>query len=445
MSTIAAVATALGEGGIAIVRVSGPKAGAILKDVFRPIGGRKAIKSHRFMYGHCLDEDGRVIDECMAVFMKGPRSYTREDVAEIHCHGGRMAASLVLKRITDLGAVAAQRGEFTRRAFENGRIDLSEAEAVMNVISAGSEAGLRASVRALEGGASSFIGACRRRLTDLLSRIEASDDFPEEIDEDVLKEDVIRDAEDMMDKLLSRADEKRIKAVVDGVSVVLCGRPNVGKSSLMNAILGRERAIVTEIPGTTRDILTETIEMDGVRVTLSDTAGLRSTPDQIERLGVERAVRARQDADIILMVIDASVPLTEEDLSMLAERDSRTLVLLNKTDALCDEIKSARVGEDVRVSALRGDGVDELGQLIRSRGMAFEPEGDILLTERHTRCAREAAKHLNRAVEALRQGAPADVAAVDLWDARRTLGEITGEDATEAVIDAVFSNFCVGK
>ena len=445
MRTIAAVATAPGEGGIAIVRMSGPEAGDILECVFRPFSGKKTLRSHRFMYGHCLDSDGRVIDECMAVFMRGPKSYTREDVAEIHCHGGRAAAGMILKRVIGLGASAAQRGEFTRRAFENGRIDLSEAEAVMAVISAGSEAGLRASVRALEGGASSFIGACRKKLTDLLSRIEASNDFPEEIDEDILKEDIIGSAGEIRVALLDRTDEKRMKAVMDGVSVVLCGRPNVGKSSLMNAILGRERAIVTEVPGTTRDILTESLEIDGVRVTLSDTAGLRNTPDQVERLGVERAVRARRDADIILTVIDASAPLTDEDLALLGERDGRTLVILNKTDVMCEEIRHVRVGEDIRVSALMGDGMDELVGLIRSRVREYEPEGDILLSERHARCAREAAEYLNRAVRALRDGAPADVAAVDLWDARRVLGEITGEDATASVINAVFSNFCVGK
>ena len=445
MSTIAAIATAMGEGGIAVVRLSGPESESILRKTFKPFGQRRAFESHRLMYGHCFDGHGQIVDECMAVLMRVPHSYTREDVAEIHCHGGRMAAVAVMRRVLELGARAAERGEFTRRAFENGRIDLSEAEAVMNVVSAGSEAGLRASVRALEGGASSFINDCRRKLTDLLSLIEAGDDFPEELDEDVLAEDVAEGAAELRNALMARVDEKKARAIMDGVSVVLCGRPNVGKSSLMNAILGHERAIVTEIPGTTRDILTENIELQGIRVALTDTAGQRSTEDQVERLGVERARRAQQGADVILMVIDASVPLTEEDHAFLQDKDDRTILILNKIDIPCDEALMTDIHEDVRVCARTGEGVDELIGLIRDKIGAFAPDEGLLLTERHMRCARSAAEHLDQAIISLRGGAPSDVAAVDLWDARRTLGEITGEDATDAVIDAVFSNFCVGK
>ncbi len=329
--TIAAIATPPGEGGIAIVRISGACAGEFLRAAFRP--ARKGEMKHGQMrYGTLTDPAGAPIDEVMAVFFRAPRSYTREDVAEIHLHGGTMCARAAMERLLSLGARAAEPGEFTYRAFMNGRVDLSEAEAVMGLIGARSQAGRRASIRQLRGGVSAPIGRMREELTGLLAKIEAATDFPDEIDEDVTAKDVREGASRIRGELSRAADGRRARIVRDGASVVLCGRPNVGKSSLMNALLSADRAIVTDIPGTTRDVLTESFEIGGVRYQLSDTAGIRETADAIEKIGVTRARDALRDADCVLLVLDSSAPLTPSDQSMLAARDERYLTVLNKSD-----------------------------------------------------------------------------------------------------------------
>ena len=329
--TIAAIATPPGEGGIAIVRISGARAGEFLRAAFRP-ARRGEMKHGQMRYGTLTDPAGAPIDEVMAVFFRAPRSYTREDVAEIHLHGGTMCARAAMERLLALGARAAEPGEFTYRAFMNGRVDLSEAEAIMGLIGARSQAARRASIRQLRGGVSAPIGRMREELTGLLAKIEAATDFPEEIDEDVTAKDVREGASRIRDELSRAADGRRARIVRDGASVVLCGRPNVGKSSLMNALLSADRAIVTDIPGTTRDVLTESFEIGGVRYQLSDTAGIRETADAIEKIGVTRARDALRDADCVLLVLDSSAPLTPSDQSMLAARDERYLTVLNKSD-----------------------------------------------------------------------------------------------------------------
>ena len=329
--TIAAIATPPGEGGIAIVRISGARAGEFLRAAFRP-AHKGEMKHGQMRYGTLTDPAGAPIDEVMAVFFRAPRSYTREDVAEIHLHGGIMCARAAMERLLALGARAAEPGEFTYRAFMNGRVDLSEAEAVMGLIGARSQAARRASIRQLRGGVSAPIGRMREELTGLLAKIEAATDFPDEIDEDVTAKDVREGASRIRDELSRAADGRRARIVRDGASVVLCGRPNVGKSSLMNALLSADRAIVTDIPGTTRDVLTESFEIGGVRYQLSDTAGIRETADAIEKIGVTRARDALRDADCVLLVLDSSAPLTPSDQSMLAARDERYLTVLNKSD-----------------------------------------------------------------------------------------------------------------
>ena len=329
--TIAAIATPPGEGGIAIVRISGARAGEFLRAAFRP-ARRGEMKHGQMRYGTLTDPAGAPIDEVMAVFFRAPRSYTREDVAEIHLHGGNMCARAAMERLLSLGARAAEPGEFTYRAFMNGRVDLSEAEAVMGLIGARSQAARRASIRQLRGGVSAPIGRMREELTGLLAKIEAATDFPDEIDEDVTAKDVREGASRIRNELSRAADGRRARIVRDGASVVLCGRPNVGKSSLMNALLSADRAIVTDIPGTTRDVLTESFEIGGVRYQLSDTAGIRETADAIEKIGVTRARDALRDADCVLLVLDSSAPLTPSDQSMLAARDERYLTVLNKSD-----------------------------------------------------------------------------------------------------------------
>ena len=329
--TIAAIATPPGEGGIAIVRISGARAGEFLRAAFRP-ARRGEMKHSQMRYGTLTDPTGAPIDEVMAVLFRAPRSYTREDVAEIHLHGGTMCARAAMERLLSLGARAAEPGEFTCRAFMNGRVDLSEAEAIMGLIGARSQAARRASIRQLRGGVSAPIGRMREELTGLLAKIEAATDFPDEIDEDVTAKDVREGASRIRNELSRAADGRRARIVRDGASVVLCGRPNVGKSSLMNALLSADRAIVTDIPGTTRDVLTESFEIGGVRYQLSDTAGIRETADAIEKIGVTRARDALRDADCVLLVLDSSAPLTPSDQSMLAARDERYITVLNKSD-----------------------------------------------------------------------------------------------------------------
>ena len=329
--TIAAIATPPGEGGIAIVRISGARAGEFLRAAFRP-AHKGEMKHGQMRYGTLTDPTGAPIDEVMAVFFRAPRSYTREDVAEIHLHGGTMCARAAMERLLSLGARAAEPGEFTYRAFMNGRVDLSEAEAVMGLIGARSQAARRASIRQLRGGVSAPIGRMREELTGLLAKIEAATDFPDEIDEDVTAKDVREGASRIRDELSRAADGRRARIVRDGASVVLCGRPNVGKSSLMNALLSADRAIVTDVPGTTRDVLTESLEIGGVRYQLSDTAGIRETADAIEKIGVTRARDALRDADCVLLVLDSSAPLTPSDQSMLANCDDRYITVLNKSD-----------------------------------------------------------------------------------------------------------------
>ena len=376
-------------------------------------------------------------------FMASPHSYTREDVLELSCHGGKAASEGILRRVISLGAVPAQPGEFTRRAFENGRIDLSRAEAVMGIVSASSASSLRVSLRELDGGTARFIQKCREGLSDLLAEIEASNDFPDEIDAPATAQHVRSTAESIARDLRARSDENSARLIREGVSVVIAGRPNVGKSSLINAITGTDSAIVTPVPGTTRDVMTLSASLHGVRVDLSDTAGQRETGDTVESIGVERAKKAQSRADIVILLIDGSQPLTVEDEELLKNRDDRYIVVVSKKD-LRDR-PPFDINEDIAVSAVSGEGIDRLTRLIAGKVALLTPQENGMTVLRHIHCAKEAAASLDRAVSSIDSDLPLDMAAVDLWEARRILGEITGEDATEDVIDAVFRNFCVGK
>ncbi len=443
--TIAAIATAPGEGGVGILRISGELSEQVMRTAFRPARGFKKgkIESHRMYYGHLTGAEGEKLDEVMAVLMRAPKSYTREDVLEISCHGGRAAIRRALKRVLSLGVRNAEPGEFTRRAFENGRIDLAQAEAVMSLVSAGSDAAYRAGMRQLEGGVSAFVKACRNDLMAVMARIEAANDFPEEIDEPAEAREAASEARRIAGRLRGRADGKAAKIVREGVSVVLAGRPNVGKSSLMNALLGSERAIVTEIAGTTRDVLTERMTMNGIGYTLSDTAGRRETGDLVEAIGVKRAEDAAKSADVVLLVLDAARGMDEEDERLLVERDGRYIIVWNKSDKGAE--KPAYLAEALEVSALTGEGLDKLMRAIEEKAGANAGDEDLLTGERHIQLALRAADSLEMAASALEMGQPLDMATVDLWDAIRLLGEITGEDATESVITEIFANFCVGK
>ena len=446
--TIAAIATARGAGGIAIVRISGGEAEAILRGMFVPAAARGEFVSHRLMYGHAVDGAGEAIDEVMAVLMRAPATYTREDVAEIHCHGGGACASAVLQRALELGASVAQPGEFTRRAFMNGRIDLARAEAVMQLIGAGSRAAARASLRQLEGGVSGFVKRVSDRLTGMLAQIEASTDFPDEVDEEATAQALTDDIEALIREIEVRSDPRGARILREGASIVLAGRPNVGKSSLMNALLNQERAIVTDIPGTTRDVLTERLSLGGVAAELSDTAGQRDTQDPVERIGVDRARRAVETADVALIVLDAAEPLAPEDEQLMREADERAIVCLNKSDLpgilQKKDIEAMTPALVLELSAQTGAGVDALVEEL-TRRVAVEPIEGALTAQRHIEQAAAAAKALRAAIETIRSGYPLDTAAIDLREALSALAEITGENAAEAVIDRVFKDFCVGK
>lgn len=447
--TIAAIATAAGVGGIAIVRISGDRAEDILRALFVPAKKREGFESHRLMYGRAVDGQGNTLDEVMAVLMRAPASYTREDVAEVHCHGGSVSAGAVLARALELGARMAGPGEFTKRAFLNHRIDLARAEAVMQLIGAQGQAAARASVRQLEGGVSGFVRSVSDRLKSLLATIEASTDFPDEVEEEVASPAVLSGLREVIGEIGRRSDARSARLVREGASIVLTGRPNVGKSSLMNALLNQERAIVTDIPGTTRDVLTERISIGGVMAELSDTAGRRDTSDPIERIGVDRAARAAEGADVVLIVLDAAEPLDESDEALVRAADERAVVCLNKSDerqVVTLAQAKALTGQTVlETSARTGQGLDALVAELERRVTAQQEADGQLTALRHIALAREACGALERAVEAIGSGMPLDTAAIDIGEALDRLSEITGENATEEVIDRVFRDFCVGK
>ena len=447
--TIAAIATAAGTGGIAIVRISGGEAEGILNKMFIPAARREYFESHRLMYGRAVGAEGETLDEVMAVLMRAPATYTREDVAEVHCHGGGASASAVLKRALALGARMAGPGEFTRRAFMNGRIDLARAEAVMQLIGANGEAAARASLRQLEGGVSGFVRQVSERLKDVLALLEASTDFPEEVEESVAAESVARSLRDIAGEIARRSDSRSARMLREGASIVLAGRPNVGKSSLMNALLNQERAIVTSIPGTTRDVLTERISIGGVTAEISDTAGRRDTQDPIERIGVDRARRAAEGADVVLIVLDAAQALDESDAELVKAADGRAIVCLNKSD-LKPVLSAQQIGEMtdaqiLEISAQTGQGLERLMAELGRRIAVGEENNGQLTAQRHIELAQRAEESLERAVQAIEAGMPLDTAAIDIREALSTLSEITGENASEAVIDRVFERFCVGK
>lgn len=436
--TIAALATPPGRGGIAIVRVSGSGARAAFDALFRP-AGKQVVESHRMLFGRLYDGD-TLIDECMAVLMLAPRSYTREDVVEFHTHGGDQVAHQVLEALYKIDVRPAEPGEFTRRAFLNGRIDLSRAEAVMDLIGAQGEQASRAAVRQLTGGVSAFIRTLQEDVTDLLAGVTAALDYPEEIEEDEAAGETAEKSRKLAEKLLAACNERAARLLDTGFEVALCGQPNVGKSSLLNALLCEERAIVTNIPGTTRDIVRGSLLIDGLRVNLSDTAGIREEADTVESIGIDRARSAMKNADLVLLLLDASRPLTQEDEELLHETAAYPRqIILNK----CDLGQKIDLPGAMKISAATGEGIQALRDFISEQ--AAIPSKLPLTSERHMRLARKAADHLLAAARALEMGEPLDLAAIDLHEALESLGEVTGDRVDEKLLDSVFSRFCVGK
>ena len=446
--TIVGLSTAAGSGGIAIVRISGADAETLFEKVFTPFKQIPPYESHRLMLGQ-LRDGAEPLDEAMGVLMRAPHSYTRENVCEIHTHGGHVVAALTIKLLIRLGARPAEPGEFTRRAFLNGRLDLAQAEAVMGVISAQSTAALKAEEAQLAGGQSLFIKEAQAVLLGLLSGLEAHIDYPDEIDETEALDGLSHGLSKLIAKLESAIDERSARMVREGLRVALCGRPNAGKSTLFNALLGEERAIVTDVPGTTRDVLQGSFTLEGLCVHLFDTAGLRDTGDTVERIGVDRARQAISQADIALLLVDASQPLQPEERELLqSSMPCPCAILLNKEDLtplLTPETikKETTLSPVLSISAKTGQGIEGILDYLR---LHIQIPQQLLLThERHMEVAREALKHLRQAQGALSAGQPLDFTAVDLHDALYLLGRITGESVDEKLLDDIFSRFCVGK
>ncbi len=445
--TIAAIATPPGTGGIGIIRISGPQAEGILRDVFAPPGGwKRPPESHRMVYGHVRDGE-QIVDEGMAVLMRAPRSYTREDVAELQLHGGSYVLHRALELCLERGARLAEAGEFTRRAFENGRVDLSRAEAVMSMISARGEQEHRAAVRDLEGGVTAFARKAADELYAIQAGLAACIDYPEEISEEEGAAEMLPRIRHLIRELREALDERSSRLLRDGLRVALAGKPNVGKSSLLNALLGEDRAIVTDIPGTTRDMIQGEMMLEGVRVILTDTAGLRETEDPVERIGVERSERAMRDADLVLLLLDGNRlpdPEEKERARGLREQDA---VVISKSD-----LPPVCTPEDIRslcprtrcfvCSAREADSLAPLKNYLR---------GHVEMTDRMTVTRPRQADAVRRAVAALEGALEAaesmtpDMASTDLQTAQEALSEITGDRADEKLLDAVFSQFCVGK
>ena len=454
--TISQIATPHGVGGIGIIRVSGTAALAVARAVFRPMRGTLGeIAPYTARYGNIVAADGTIIDEGILLYMRAPHSYTGEDTVELQCHGGTIVLREVLRRTWEAGARPAEAGEFTKRAFLNGRLDLARAEGVMELIAAKSVRAARAARERMAGALSEEIIEIRQSLLGAIARIEAGIDFPEDdipAASDVALMEDITDAAAAVQHLLTGAQAGRI--LREGVKTVIVGRPNVGKSSLLNALVGTERAIVTEVPGTTRDVIEEEISVEGIPLRLLDTAGLRATEDAVERIGVARTEQHLADAELVLAVFDRSSTLTDEDRELLARlrtMHADTIILCNKED--CASVLRVTDFDGMNapvlmISAHAGTGMDALRATIADRIRMMEgdlSDGALPNKEREAEVLRRALEHLAEAERTLAADMGSDFVSIDLRAAYETLGEILGETVDTDLIDRIFSEFCIGK
>lgn len=452
-STIAAISTAQGAGGIGVIRISGKDALIVAQKVFRAANGKKVedMQGYTASFGYIYQEDEK-IDEGVLLVYRAPHSYTGEHVAEISCHGGLYVTKSVLRAVFAAGAAPAQAGEFTQRAFLNGKLDLTEAEAVMDIISAKGKSAARAALACKEGALSRRIEAVCGVLSASAAHLSAWADYPEEdipeVSRDTLRND-LQDCEKNLQDLLNRYDAGRVMR--DGIDTLIAGKPNVGKSTLMNLLSGCDRSIVTDIPGTTRDIIEETVMLGSVQLRLSDTAGLRSTDNPVEKIGVERTKERMKSCGLVLAVFDASSPLSEEDTQLLELlRDAPAIAVINKAD-LERQIDQAeiekRVPHIVTICAAKGTGLDELSAAVEkvTGTQDFQPSDGILATERQKKSAEQAVCAIRDALTALEAGMTLDAVTVSIEEAVGKLLELTGKRAGEEIIHQVFSRFCVGK
>jgi tRNA modification GTPase len=455
--TIAGVATPAGQAGIGIVRMSGPEARKIVERIFRPKNpANNSLQSRRLCLGLLIDPaSGASIDEVLVSYMAAPHTYTREEVVEINSHSGPLLLEQILKILLREGARLARPGEFTFRAFMNGRMDLTQAEAIIDLINAQSERGLQLASNQIHGRLRAEIERLRQKAVDLLAHIEVVIDFPEEelslLDRQETAERVQKELLRPVSRILSGYGERKLW--LEGLKTVLVGRVNVGKSSLLNRLLNEEKAMVTPIPGTTRDIIEYTVHMEGFPLRLMDTAGFRKVRGKLEKIGIDRAERKMQEADLVLLLIDQSRPLHQEDLDLLDRvRNKRTVIVINKTDL------PARMNEEtldalaagvhrVKISALKGEGIEELRKAIReviTTGIDTSDVG-VAPSLRHKEALDRASGHFDKTASHLREALPFEIIAVDLQQGLEALGEIVGETTSEEVLDRIFSQFCIGK
>ena len=450
--TIAAISTPLGEGAIGIVRLSGTDSFKIAQKIFK---GKdlNSVASHTLNYGHIVDPDkDEILDEVMIGAMRSPKTFTREDIIEINTHGGIAVTNEILQLVIREGARLAEPGEFTKRAFLNGRVDLTQAEAVMDIIRAKTDKAMNIAVKQLDGSLSDLINNTRQEILNTLAQVEVNIDYPEYDDVEEATTEIIREKttefEAFLTNLLKTA--RRGKILREGISTAIIGRPNVGKSSLLNNLLREEKAIVTDIEGTTRDVIEEYVNINGVPLKLVDTAGIRETEDIVERIGVERSRKALKEADLVLLVLNASEPLTDQDRQLLEiSQDSNRIILLNKVD-LPQQIELDEIPADhIKISVLKNQNInqieDRINALFFENAGLVEQDATYLSNARHISLIEKAVESLQAVNEGLAMGMPVDLLQVDLTRTWEILGEITGDAAPDELITQLFSQFCLGK
>ncbi|HER6271077.1 TPA: tRNA uridine-5-carboxymethylaminomethyl(34) synthesis GTPase MnmE [Streptococcus pyogenes] len=450
--TITAISTPLGEGAIGIVRLSGTDALAIAQSVFKG-KNLEQVASHTINYGHIIDpKTGTIIDEVMVSVMLAPKTFTRENVVEINTHGGIAVTNEILQLLIRQGARMAEPGEFTKRAFLNGRVDLTQAEAVMDIIRAKTDKAMTIAVKQLDGSLSQLINDTRQEILNTLAQVEVNIDYPEYDDVEEMTTALLREKtqefQSLLENLLRTA--KRGKILREGLSTAIIGRPNVGKSSLLNNLLREDKAIVTAIAGTTRDVIEEYVNIKGVPLKLVDTAGIRETDDLVEQIGVERSKKALQEADLVLLVLNASEKLTDQDRALLnLSQDSNRIILLNKTD-LEQKIELEQLPDDyIPISVLTNQNInlieDRINQLFFDNAGLVEQDATYLSNARHISLIEKAVQSLEAVNDGLALGMPVDLLQVDLTRTWEILGEITGDAAPDELITQLFSQFCLGK
>lgn len=453
--TITAIATPPGEGGIAIIRVSGSQSIHIVDKIYQGSHKLSTVDSHTIHYGHIVNELGEVIDEVMVTVMKSPRTFTKEDVVEVNCHGGLVSVQKVLEEILSAGARLAEPGEFTKRAFLNGRIDLSQAEAVIDLIRAKTDRAMKVAMGQVQGKLSGTIEEIRNELLQLIAHIEVNIDYPEHDVEDVTRSLIIDKGDwvkEEINRILHNAHQGKIMR--EGLSTAIIGRPNVGKSSLLNTLIQESKAIVTDIPGTTRDIIEEYVNVRGIPLRLIDTAGIRNTEDVVEKIGVEKSREVLGQADLVLLLLNNAEPLTEEDLDLLENiRNRKAIIVINKMD-LPQKLDMSQLREIesgfpfVTMSIKTEKGIEDLEEAIATLFFEGQLQSDDLTyvsNARHIKLLKEAKSSIEEAGESCENGFPVDMIAFDLRRCWELLGEITGETVSEDLLNQIFSRFCLGK